>query len=415
MQKLLVEGGLRLGGRVEIAGAKNAVLKLMAATLLGKGTFQIRNVPMIKDVFTMQGMLSSLGPKISLANNVMEIKVDELSGDATSKLVQQMRASIQVLGPLLARLGKVTISLPGGCAIGDRPIDLHLDNLEKLGARFFYDNGYIVGEATQLVGTELVLSYPSVGATENLMMAACLAEGTTIIRRAAKEPEIVDLQNFLNKMGARVVGAGTETIRIDGVKSLHETEFSVSPDRIEAGTFVIAGAITGDEIEIENVESKHLESLLVVLKNCNVHFTVEKKRIVIHQRRKPLTGTNIVTGPYPAFPTDLQPQFTALMTVAKGNSEIKETVYNNRFQHAIELQKMGANITLNSSSARITGVEKLVGTSVTAADLRGGAALVVAALVADGITEISGVEHIDRGYENFEHKLNALGAKVWRQ
>lgn len=414
MQRLVIEGGRLLQGTLRVSGAKNAVLKLMAAALLGQGRFTIKDVPDIKDVHTMIGVLKTLGASVELQDSTLVIQVDELSGQTPDQLVREMRASIQVMGPLLARLGWVKISLPGGCAIGHRPIDLHLSNLAKLGAEISEEHGVILAKAKRLVGTELHLDFPSVGATENLMMAATLAQGTTIIHNAAREPEIVDTQNFLNKMGASVQGAGSDTISITGVKELGSANYRVIPDRIEAGTFAMIGALVGKGLWIENVNSLHISSLLTKLREANVQFKADSNRLFV-ERSDDIRATNILTLPYPGFATDLQPQFLSMMTLAQGVSVIKETIYPSRFNQIEELRRMGADVMLDTNCAVVRGVKRLSGAQVTATDLRAGAGLVLAALVAEGKSEIYGIEHIDRGYERFTEKLSSIGANVSRE
>ncbi len=413
MQKLVIHGGYPLSGSIRVSGAKNAVLKLMAAALLGKGKFIIREVPAIKDVYTMIGVLTALGVKAELEDGVLTLEVDTLTGEAPPDLVQEMRASIQVMGPLLARLGWVTIAKPGGCAIGDRPIDLHLKNLERLGAIIDERHGNITARCSRLVGQEISLDFPSVGATENIMMAATLAKGKTTIHNAAREPEIVDTQNFLNQMGAKVYGAGTSVIVIEGVDCEHlgSAEYTVIPDRIEAGTYLIAAAIMRSNIRIENVIPEHIRGLLSKLVETNVNFSVNQNQITVLGGRR-IEPANIITLPYPGFATDLQPQFMSLVTLAEGSSVIKETVYSNRFGHVEELRRMGANIQLDTNSAIVRGVKMLSGASVRARDLRAGAALMIAGLVANGVTEITGVEHLMRGYEKIVEKLQGVGAKI---
>lgn len=413
MQKVLIEGGYPLRGVIRVSGAKNAVLKLMAAALLGKGRFVIHDVPEIKDVFTMIGVLEALGVEAHYADSTLTLDVDEIHGEPPTELVREMRASIQVMGPLLARLGRVRIAKPGGCAIGDRPIDLHLKNLERLGAVIDERHGFITANCSRLAGHEISLDFPSVGATENIMMAATLAKGRTVIHNAAREPEIVDVQNFLNQMGARICGAGTSEIVIEGVAEEHlgSAEYTVIPDRIEAGTYLIAAAVTRGEVKLENVIPQHIQVLLSKLEEANAHLSVGPDSIVIEGGRN-IQPANIITLPYPGFATDLQPQFMSLMTLAQGSSVIKETIYSHRFGHVEELRRMGADIQLDSNSAVVRGVKQLSGASVRAMDLRAGAALVIAGLAAYGTTEISGVEHIMRGYERMIAKLQAVGAKI---
>lgn len=411
MRELLIEGGHALTGSIRVSGAKNAVLKLMAAALLGQGEFVIRDVPAIKDVYIMLGVLQALGVGTELKDSVLRLNVTEINGDAPTELVQEMRASIQVMGPLLARLGRVRIAKPGGCAIGDRPIDLHLKNLRRLGIVIEEEHGFITAYADQLIGCEMTLDFPSVGATENIMMAATLAKGTTIIHNAAREPEIVDVQSFLNMMGARIYGAGTSTITVEGVTSLKSADYTVIPDRIEAGTYLIAAAITNGKLTVNNVIPQHLNALVDKLRETNTRLTIGSNQIIVEGNGVVLP-TNILTLPYPGYATDLQPQFMTLMTIARGSSLIKETIYSHRFGQVEELRRMGADIQLDSSAALVKGVKRLSGASVHASDLRAGAALVLAGLVANGTTQISGVEHIVRGYEKLVDKLQSVGAHI---
>lgn len=414
MPKLRIDGGYPLSGTIRVGGAKNAVLKLMAASLLGNGTFVIKDAPSITDVFTMAEMLRALGAHIAFTDHELKISIGTLSGEAPENLVREMRASIQVMGPLLAKLGWVKISMPGGCALGERPIDFHLKNFRKLGVVIEEKDGYILATSQRLVGTDLTLDFPSVGATENLMMAACLAQGTTRIYNAAREPEIVDIQNFLNLMGAKVSGAGSRVIEIHGVPELGSTDYRVIPDRIEAGTYIVAGALQGQELVVENVIPAHLESLLTQLHANQIDVEVSENRITV-SAPKTVTPADMTAAPYPGFPTDLQPQYLALVTKAQGTSVITETVYKDRFRYVQELQKMGADVVVDHNMAIVRGVSQLHGAPVKATDLRAGAALVLAALAADGQSEISGLEHVDRGYEKLVDKLKSVGARIRRE
>ena len=413
MAKLVVEGGHRLEGTVRINGAKNSALKLMVGAMLGQGTFTISDVPDIADVRTMCGVLEALGVVIWFEGNKLRLEVGMLQGRVPEDLAKSMRASIQVMGPLLAKLGWVEVALPGGCAIGTRPLDLHLDNLAKLGARIEVTEQRITASAECLHGADITLRYPSVGATENLMMAAVLAKGETIIRNAAREPEIVDIQQFLNKMGAEVKGAGTPVIRIQGVPELGSTDFQVIPDRIEAGTYLLAVVSTGGHITLQNVVLEHLEALLTVLETMGVEVEKNHKDLQVWTANK-LRSRDVQTGPYPGFPTDLQPQFVVLATQAAGLSIVTESVYDRRFGYVRELQRMGAQIRVENRHAMVFGRTDLVGCPVDVGDLRAGAALVIAALTANGETVIRGVHHIDRGYEQFENRLRQLGAEISR-
>lgn len=414
MDKIIVSGGNRLEGKLTISGAKNAVLPIIVGSLLSTGKCKIQDVPQLADVRTICEVLEMLGAKVDFQGNILNIDSSEITNyEAPYEYVRKMRASVLIMGPLLARLGKVKISMPGGCAIGTRPIDLHLKGLEALGARVSMDHGNIEARAEKLKGTKIYLDFPSVGATENIMMAATMAEGQTIIENAAEEPEIVDLANFLNSMGAKVKGAGTSVIRIEGVDSLGGTNHTIIPDRIEAGSYLVAGAITGGDLFLENVIIDHLKPIIAKLQECGVQVYEENNglRVIGTEDYK---AVDVKTLPYPGFPTDMQAQFMALMAVANGTSLITETVFENRFMHADELKRMGADIKIEGRSAVIEGVKQITGCPVKATDLRAGAALILAGLVADGDTEISGVHHIDRGYENIVGKLKTVGAKITR-
>lgn len=413
--KLVVRGGKRLYGEVQPSGGKNAVLKLMAASIISHDVCVIRNVPDIIDVRTMIGVLQGLGVRVEYSNDgVLVVDAAEIgSYEPPRQLVKEMRASIQIIGPLLARLGKARVYQPGGCEIGTRPINYHLDGFRALGARVTEQQGYIQLEAGHLEGAEIHLDFPSVGATENIMAAAVLAEGTTIIRNAAKEPELIEEQEFLNQMGARISGAGTGTIRIDGVRKLHGTEYSVEPDRIETGTFMVAVAMTGGAVFIRNAISEHVEPVAAKLQECGVAVAKHSNGILV-VRDRVIKSSSIQTMPYPGFPTDMQPQFTALLTIAEGPSVITENIFNSRFKHVDEMRRMGADITVEGRTIMIRGVPTLSGAEVSATDLRAGAALVVAGLSADGITEVEEIHHLDRGYEKFEAKLAGLGADIRR-
>jgi UDP-N-acetylglucosamine 1-carboxyvinyltransferase len=414
LRKIVVEGGRPLRGQIEVSGAKNAVLPLMAAALLADGVSVIEDSPWLADVETMSAVLASLGASCDYICGSLHINSSGLTNaEAPSELVRKMRASFLVMGPLLARCGRSRMSLPGGCAIGARPIDLHLKGLEALGAEISIDSGYIEAKTKRkrLRGCQIYLDFPSVGATENLMMAAALAEGHTVIGNAAEEPEIVDLSNMLSAMGAKIKGAGTNIIRIEGVKQLKPARHTVIPDRIEAGSFMVMAAATGGELIITNVITEHIKSVIAKLQEAGV--TVEEGYDGVHVIGGPqLTAVDVKTMPYPGFPTDMQAQFMALLTLAGGASVITETVFENRFSHVEELKKMCADIKTNGHSAVINGIKRLRGAAVKATDLRAGAAMIVAALAAEGITEISNIQHIERGYENICGKLAAVGAKI---
>jgi len=414
LDKIIVTGGAKLEGKITISGAKNAVLPIIVASLLSSGKCKIQDVPRLADVDTISEVLEILGAKVSFEGNTLDIDSSNVNNfEAPYEYVRKMRASVLVMGPLLARLGKVKISMPGGCAIGTRPIDLHLKGLEALGAVISMDHGNIEARAEKLKGTKIYLDFPSVGATENIMMAATLAEGTTVIENAAEEPEIVDLANFLNSMGAIVKGAGTNVIRIEGVKALGESTHTVIPDRIEAGSYLVAGAMTGGNLLLENVIVDHLKPVIAKLQECGTEVYEENNCLRVIGKET-IKAVDIKTLPYPGFPTDMQAQFLALMTKSTGTSLITETVFENRFMHADELKRMGADIKVEGRSAVVEGTKKLYGCPVKATDLRAGAALIIAALVAEGDTEISGVHHIDRGYENIVEKLRSVGAKIER-
>lgn len=414
-EKFIISGGNRLQGTVRIDGAKNSALSIMAATLLTKDVCILRNVPRLTDVDTMAAVIRKLGVKVEWKeDNNLYIDSNNFNNyEAPYELVKMMRGSILVMGPLLARLKKAKISLPGGCAIGARPVDYHLKGFEALGAHVEVEKGYIEAKVNTLKGDEIYLDFPSLGATENIMMAACLAEGVTTIENAAKDPEVVELGHFLNKMGAKVKGLGTDLIKIKGVKELYGVDYAIIPDRIEAGTYMIAAAITGGDVLIENADPILLKPLIVKLEETGVRIELEKNLIkVIGPDR--VKAVDIKTLPFPGFPTDMQPQFMALSCVAKGTNVITETVFEKRFAHIGDLIRMGADIKVEGHSAIIKGVKKLSAAPVMASDLRGGAALILAGLVAEGTTELSRIYHLDRGYVKLEEKLNFLGADIKR-
>lgn len=417
MEKLIVKGGNRLVGAVKTSGAKNAVLPIIAASILGTTPSHLDEVPMLEDVHTISEVLKCLGLAVECSpeKNVLDIDSTEITSyEAPYELVRTMRASFLVMGPLLARIGKARISMPGGCAIGARPIDIHLKGFEALGVKIEQGHGYIEASAPEgLKGTSIYFDFPSVGATENIMMAASLAEGTTILENAAEEPEIVDLANYLNKMGAKIRGAGTDTIRIEGVDKLHGADYTIIPDRIEAGTYMIAAAMTGGDIVVENVLPEHQKPLIAKLREAGavVEEDIDKVRVI---GKNPLKAVSIKTLPYPGFPTDMQAQMMAMMVIAEGRSKVTETVFENRFMHVVELNRMGAQISIEGRSAVIDGPCKLTGCDVRATDLRAGAAMILAGLVAEGTTRIGDLHHIDRGYENIVAKLKNLGADIER-
>lgn len=417
MAKFIVEQSGPLKGEVEVSGSKNAVLPILAATLLATGTCEISDVPNLRDVEVMCKILRSMGASVTedWNNHTITVEIDRVTTDEVPyELVKRMRASIFVMGPLLARTGKAKIALPGGCSIGDRPIDLHNKGLKTLGAVIETDKGLVEATAKQLKGALVYLDFPSVGATENIMMAATLASGTTIIENAAEEPEIVDLANFLNKMGAKIKGAGTDNIRIEGVEALHGTNHTVIPDRIETGTFMVAAAITRGDILIRNCVPDHVKPVIAKLMECGAVVNDEVEGLRVRGDIKQLISTDIKTMPYPGFPTDMQALFMALLSTVEGSSAIIETVFENRFMHAAELSRMGANIKVDGRTALVPGKNPLNGAQVISTDLRAGAALVLAGLVAKGKTEISEIYHIERGYDSFMEKLISLGAKITR-
>ncbi len=415
-EKFIITGGRRLEGSVEIAGAKNSALSIMAATLLTKEVCILRNVPHLTDVDTMAEVIRTLGVKVEWRgdNNTLYIDSDNFSNyEAPYDLVKKMRASFLVMGPLLARLKKAKISLPGGCSIGARPVDFHIKGFEALGAKVEVEKGYIEAEVNKLKGDDIYLDFPSLGATENIMMASSLAEGVTKIENAAKDPEVVELGNILIKMGAKIEGLGTDVITIEGVKKLNGVDYDIIPDRIEAGTYMIAAAITGGDVLIKKIDPLLLKPVIVKLEEAGVRIKLNKDSIrVIGPNR--VNAVDIKTLPFPGFPTDMQPQFMALACVARGTSVITETVFENRFAHTGDMIRMGADIKVEGHSAIVKGVKKLSAAPVMASDLRGGAALVLASLVAEGTTELSRIYHLDRGYIDLEGKLTSLGANICR-
>lgn len=416
MNKLLIQGGVTLQGEIRISGAKNAVLPILAATLLAEGVAIVENVPHLQDVTTTVSLLVSMGVTVVI-DETMSIEIDNSTIEtqvAPYELVRTMRSSILVLGPLLARYGYAEVSLPGGCAIGSRPVNLHIKGLQEMGADIEVRNGYIVAKADRLKGTRIVMDLVTVTGTENLMMAATLAEGTTYLENAAREPEILDLANFLNKMGAKITGAGTDTIIIEGVEKLTGARHKVVPDRIETGTFLIAAAITGGKVKLKDTDPRLLDAVLDKLREAGAEIETGKDWIQLDMKGKRPKAVSVRTAPYPAFPTDMQAQFTALNVVAEGTGTIIETVFENRFMHVQEMQRMGANIEVEGNTAIVRGVETLNGAPVMATDLRASASLILAGLVAEGETEVQRIYHIDRGYELIEEKLASLGAKIRR-
>lgn len=414
MEKFIVQGEVQLNGTVKISGAKNATLPIMAATLLCTGISVIHDVPRLRDISIMQDIMTLLGARIKRQDSSLIIDTTNVNkAEIPEHLMREMRASVFLMGPLLGRFRKVRLSYPGGCAIGPRPINLHIKALEKIGATVRESFGFIEAEAEELAGGEIHFDFPSVGATENAMMAAVLAKGTTIIRNAAREPEICDLQQLLSKMGAKIYGAGTDTIRIEGVTKLNATEHTVIPDRIEAGTFLVAGAMTKGDVTVENVCPEHLFPVIDKLQELGASVVWGANNVRI--RAGELRGVDIKTLPHPGFPTDLQAPMLSMLAIAKGTSIITETIFENRFKHVDEMTRMGARIKVEGRTAVIRGVQKLTGAVVDAPDLRAGAALVLAALTAEGLSEIEHVYHIDRGYEGLEDKLQHLGASIIRR
>jgi len=416
MDKLIITGGKPLSGDVRISGAKNAALPILAATLLAEEPMTIGNIPHLKDITTTMELLGRMGVELTVDEKMhVEVDAGRLNNPfAPYELVKTMRASILVLGPLLARCGHADVSLPGGCAIGSRPVDLHIEGLRAMGAEITVEAGYIKARAKRLKGVRLVLDMITVTGTENLMMAAALADGVTLLENAAREPEVVDLANCLNAMGAKVSGAGTTTIRIEGVKSLHGARYDVLPDRIETGTYLVAGAISGGRVRVRDTDPTLLDAVLQKLQEAGAEIEVGDDYIVLDMHGRRPKAVNIHTAPYPAFPTDMQAQFTALNSVAEGVGTITEDVFENRFMHVQELQRMGARIKLEGNTAICAGIPRLTGAPVMATDLRASASLVLAGLVADGETVVDRIYHVDRGYQDIEDKFAGLGAQIRR-
>jgi len=416
MDKLIITGGKSLSGDVRISGAKNAALPILAATLLAEEPMIIGNIPHLRDITTTMELLGRMGVDLTVDDKMhVEVDAGRLNNPfAPYELVKTMRASILVLGPLLARCGQADVSLPGGCAIGSRPVDLHIEGLRAMGAEITVEAGYIKARANRLKGVRLVLDMVTVTGTENLMMAATLADGVTLLENAAREPEVVDLANCLNAMGAKISGAGTTTIRIEGVKSLHGTRYDVLPDRIETGTYLVAGAISGGRVRVRDTDPTLLDAVLQKLHEAGAELEVGDDYVVLDMHGRRPKAVNVHTAPYPAFPTDMQAQFTALNSVAEGVGTITEAVFENRFMHVQELQRMGARIKLEGNTAICAGVPRLTGAPVMATDLRASASLVLAGLVADGETVVDRIYHVDRGYQDIEDKFGGLGAQIRR-
>jgi len=416
MDRLIIKGQADLKGSVKIKGSKNSALPIMVSSLLSTNSLELKNLPNLDDIKNMKKLLISFGAIIKNTTDGIEIRCKKIvNKDADYDIVRKMRASILILGPLMARFGKARISLPGGCAIGTRPIDIHLNGLKKLGANFSVENGYVVGQVnTQLIGNHIPLIFPSVGATENIIMASIMAKGKTIIENAAKEPEISDLANSLNKMGAKIKIKKNGIIEIEGVKKLLNSSHNIMSDRIVAGTFIIAAVMLNKKFEVEDIESSHLTALISALTKMGANLKIKKNKIQI-MPSKQINGIRIQTAPYPGFPTDLQAQIMALMSLAKGNSQIKENIFENRFMHVSELNRLGANIKVKKDIALISGGRKFKGAQVMASDLRASVSLVLAALCADGISTINRVYHLDRGYEKIENTLGKLGPSIKRE
>ena len=415
MDKLLIHGGVPLKGEVRISGAKNAALPIMCAALLSKSPLRLTNVPHLRDVTTLLNLLGGMGVAISLDEKLgLELDAGRLhSPFAPYEMVKTMRASILVLGPLLARCGEARVSLPGGCAIGQRPVDLHIKGLQAMGADIRVEHGYIIARAERLKGARIFSDLVTVTGTENLMMAACLAEGITVIENAAREPEVVDLANCLNAMGARIKGAGSGIISIEGVGALSSAEHRIMPDRIETGTFLVAAAACGGAVRLRNTSASILQAVVEKLREAGAKVTAEEDAIALEMDGPPLS-VSLRTAPYPAFPTDMQAQFMALDCIARGTAVLTETIFENRFMHALELQRLGANIEISGNAAVVKGVAQLDGATVMATDLRASASLVIAGLMARGETLIERIYHLDRGYECIEEKLSQLGARIKR-
>ncbi len=417
MEKLVINGGKTLNGAIKISGSKNAALPILFGAILADGPITFSNVPRLQDIKTTIKLLNILGCEAVLdasAPGVVRTRVKNLHPEAPYDLVKTMRASVCVLGPLLARLGEARVALPGGCAIGARPVDQHLKGLEQMGAEFDLDSGYIIGRCKELRGADITFDMPTVGGTENLLMAASLAKGETILRNAACEPEVTDLANFLVACGAKISGIGSDTLHIQGVPGLSGCSYSIMPDRIEAGTFMVAGAITGGDLLLENCPAEELSAVISKMRQMGVQFSNENGGIRVKAEKGGLKGVDLITRPYPGFPTDMQAQLMALMTLANGSSLVEETIFENRFMHVPELGRMGADIHLSGSKAMLRGVKQLVGAPVMASDLRASASLVLAGLAAKGETHVQRIYHLDRGYEAIEHKLSAVGADIRR-
>ncbi len=416
MEKLLIKGGKSLSGEIDCSGAKNAALPVIAASILSSDDITLKNLPYLQDITTMFELIGSMGADISLDEKMnFKLNTSNLSNlEARYELVKTMRASILVLGSMVAKYGYAKIALPGGCAIGSRPVNYHLNALEKLGAEISLKSGYIEAKAKKLIGAEIEFEGVTVTGTENLMMAASLAEGVTILTNVAKEPEISDLADFLNSMGAKISGAGTDEIRIEGVEKLSGTSFTIPADRIEAGTYLVAAALTNGEITINKIDPSRMGAIIQTLMEVGAVIDSNEKSISLDMTKNNIKPVDIVTAPFPGFPTDMQAQFTVLNCMGKGESHVKETIFENRFMHVQELNRMGTDITINGTTAVINGVKSISGAQVMATDLRASASLILAGLVAKGETIVDRIYHIDRGYERIEEKLSNLGAEIMR-
>lgn len=413
MSKFIIQGGKKLEGEVRISGSKNAALPIIAATVLVKGKTTLYNVPNIQDVQTMFQIIKDIGGKVTKKNNKVIIDTSKIhTYEIPENLMRKMRSSVILAGAIIGKYNKANFSYPGGCEIGSRPIDLHLKGFEKLGINIKEEYGEIICNAEKIIGAQIHLDFPSVGATENIILSACLAEGTTILTNAAKEPEIEDMAEFLNKAGAKIKGAGTDRVEITGVKKLAEISYNIMPDRIEAGTYLVAGAITGGNIKITNANPTHIEPILDKLEEANCILEIGKDYIQIKAPRR-IKSVDIKTMPYPGFPTDMQSIFGALLSTAKGTSIITENIFENRYKYVQELNRMGARINVEGRTAIIKGTKRIQGANVIASDLRGGAALIIEGLIAKGITQIDNIHYVLRGYENIEDKLKNLGAKIF--
>lgn len=414
MDKLVIDGGMPLTGSIEVSGSKNAALPILFAAILASDSVTFSNVPDLRDIHTTLKLLQMLGCACEYADGKARITPGALLPEAPYELVSTMRASVLCLGPLLARIGQARVALPGGCAIGARPVDQHLKGLEQMGARFELEEGYILGRCRKLKGAHVTFDMPTVGGTENLLMAAALAEGETILENAAREPEVVDLANFLLACGARIQGQGTSSIHIEGVAQLHGATYAIMPDRIEAGTFLVAAGITGGELLLRNCPFEELEAVILKLRDMGMEITATPDG-VLARYACPLRGADLKTQPYPGFPTDMQAQVMALMCCAEGASVVEESIFENRFMHVQELVRMGAHIKISGHTAMVRGVSQLAGAPVMASDLRASASLVLAGLAARGTTHVRRIYHLDRGYERIENKLNAVGARIRRE